>query len=639
MSKKNMTPEQKEALMKAKQEQRELVEKISKSFPKFSTSNLMGVKKRLLALHAAGTDMYRIRCFGKTRDIVSNGKMRQVKIMNAPAFNKFANILLANKEVATWFSQVSHDPTWEAFWKTIEQLAGKPKTLETWSAAEWMVARNRYTATVELVNQLSVKFLGKEMTEVLVHEVEVTALFNKETYYFRYVTPQQAWDECKDINSRYYAPNDPGSFCVGKGYYQEQMKSGKNHGYIVDKTVDAKTNSYANGDKFSFGFVLITSGGVADWGFGPENRWDGPEEQLAKAVFGEAKRGGLDAGKPEEPWIRMIMAHWFDMRKTSYNQWVKHIEAIVAGNPYHTDLNAPTGLQTKVDKNGKIYLEELYSGKLNRRIFLNEKGIFAQVYSHMYVAGPDGFYMKATSQRKSTTRWFLQTDDTAVSSDSIKPWQDRQGYTLLENASRGDFPWSKTLDELDSLYENNEFFRPHLASLSRADFETAYIAELKEQAIYSIRTKNIMTAEECQRQICKFNEVDGFYTGKTIYLVFQGKKVVQSGKRHTNSNWDIDGENLTLLRLLVAEYGYKWMKTASGYMLVSAAVAAKNPNRIMAESESLRIDRNCTRAASDIRYESGRYFSYGILMKGNNDAVYTVSQHPDVFNGRYVELD
>ena len=38
MSKKNMTPEQKEALMKAKQEQRELVEKISKEFPKFATS-------------------------------------------------------------------------------------------------------------------------------------------------------------------------------------------------------------------------------------------------------------------------------------------------------------------------------------------------------------------------------------------------------------------------------------------------------------------------------------------------------------------------------------------------------------------------------------------------------------------------
>lgn len=634
MSKKNMTPEQKEALMKAKQEQRQLVEKISKQFPKFATNNLMGVKKRLIALKEAGANMYRLRQFGKPRTGKNKrGRQIEVKIMNAPAFNKFANILLANKEMLTWFNQVAHDPTWEAFWITIGDLARKPKTLDTWSAAEWMVARNRYKDTVELINQLSVKFLGKEMLEVKTREVEVTALFNKETYYFRYVTPQGAWDECKDINSRYFPNNDPGRFCVGDGYYQHQMKSGKYHGYIVDKTVDAKTSSYRDGEKFSFGFVLVTSGGVADWGFGPQNRVDGPEEQLAKAVFGESEDGGLVTGQPEEQWIRMIMNNWFDMRKTTYNQWCGHIERMVNINGWDPDGKLEDGFHERRDKNGKVFLDYVSGRNVTERVFLNPRGVRTTLYRHTWVAGPNGFHQKASETSSEVLRWYMQAPDSAnmrlMAEHREAETHHRRGLgedspyntvhhakiaggTLWEMANRHTLPWDLHPFQMDGPWENAEFTRPHLFGLSRADFEAAYIEEKKQEAVYSLRTKDAMTAKEMQRQIQKFNEIDNFFEPQLVTISYKGKLLTSCRKHSPNDSYGIRSHLAELVRRLMTHYGYRWWKTARGYMLVSPALAYSNPDRIMTDAQSRAIDIGLERV-NGLRYTDRQYFCYGIL--------------------------
>lgn len=634
---KNMTTEQKEALMKAKQEQRELVEKISKEFPKFATSNLMGVKKRLIALKAAGADMYRLRNFGKTRTVETKLKGRDrtvvVKTMNVPAFNKFASILLANKEVLTWFNQVAHDPTWEAFWTTIGKLAKKPKTLETWSAAEWMVARNRFKDTVELVNQLSVKFLGQEMVEVKTAEVEVTALFNKETYYFRYVTPQIAWDECKDINSRYFPNNNPGRFCVGDGYYQHQMKSGKYHGYIVDKTVDAKTNSYKDGQKFSFGFVLVTSGGVADWGFGPENRVDGLEEELSKAVFGAAETGGLTHGQPEEQWIRMIMDNWFDMRRTSYNQWCVHIERMVNIGGWDPAGKLENGFHERQDKNGKMFLEYVSGGNVAERMFLNPRGVRTTLYRHTWVAGHDGFYQKATETSNEVLRWYMQAPEQENmrlvaeyqqalihrnrDSSVALPYHtvycaQTGGGTLWDLANRSTLPWELHSFEMDSPWENAEFTRPHLFGLSRMDFEAAYIEEKKQEAVYSLRTKDAMTLKEMKRQVRKFNEIDNFFEPNRLTVAYEGKKLRNCRKSGVNVDGVSRSHLRDLARRLMTLHGYKWWKTASGYMLVSPAVAYSNPGRMMTDAQSQAIDMGLEKTTG-LEYKSRKYFSYGIL--------------------------
>jgi hypothetical protein len=636
---KNMTTEQKEALMKAKQEQRELMEKISKQFPKFATSNLMGVKKRLLALQAIGVDMYRLRCFGKLRIVKSKfkGRDRQVKIktMNAPAFNKFANILLANKEVFTWFNQVAHDPTWEAFWVTIEKLARKPKTLDTWSAAEWMVARNRFKDTVELVNQLSVKFLGKEMAEVKTTEVEVTALFNKETYYFRYVSPQMAWDECKDINLRYFPPpNDAGRFCVGDGYYQHQMKSGKYHGYIVDKTVDAKTNSYKGGEKFSFGFVLVTSGGVADWGFGPENQVTGGEEELAKAIFGASRSGGLTGGQPEEQWIRMIMADWFNMRQPTYNQWCSHIEKIVDLRGWDPTGKPDNGFYERTDKNGKIFLEYFYNGNITERLFLNPRGVRQTAYASTWTAGADGFCQKLNETSSTVMRWYMQAPDTANmqilaeyqqnklhrlrdSSIPDSPYHSAYcaktaGGTLWELASKHNLPWELYSFDMDSSWENAEFTRPHLFGLSRSDFEVALLEEKKQEAVFSLRTKDAMTLQEMKRQIRKFNEMDNFFEPQILKMRYERNELQSCNKSGVNGKDTGDKHYRLLLQRLINLHGYKWMKTASGYMLVSPILAYNNADRIMTDAQSRAIDMGLEKT-SGLRYKDRLYFSYGIL--------------------------
>lgn len=570
-----------------KEQDRKVIEEISGKFPKFSASNLMSVRKRLIAIHEAKMDLYRLRHFGVARRVrTSKGKYVNVKTMNSAAFNKFASILLKNKEMATWFGQASHDPSWEAFWVTIEQLAKKPKVLETWSAAEWMVARNRYTQTVELVNQLSIRFLGKIMNEVKVKTVEVTSLRNKETYYFRYVSPQQALEECKDINARYFAPDDPGSYCVGKGHYQMEMASGAFHGYIVDKTVDARTNTYKDGEKFSFGFVLVSSVGVTDWGFGDQNRHDGHEEELAKAVFGNTGESCLESNKPEETWIRMILEYWVDMRKTSYNEWVKKIEEIVKSQCLRHLTNVHDNRVTFKEftgKNGKLYYETHYGKSLDCRVFPSKRGATRTGYYSKWAAGTDNFVQKNKVSSEKHFQFFLQ----AANDPHQARFKAKLVGPLLDTYVQNTPKWGLSEDQIQSAYEFVDL-SPSMAEfvgMNFKEFSDAYSAAQADKAVFSLKTKEIMTMKEVKAQIQRFYELDMNYT---CFAIARGGKG-NSSSVSKSSVTPFSDENRIGIRLY-QRYGYRWMKTKSGYMLVSPEVAAQNAHRMMTEEQVSALD-------------------------------------------------
>lgn len=607
---KNMTNSKKEALMKAKQvrlEQRQYIaDKIQPEMPGFSLSNLMSVRKRIIALKEQGVDMYRIRCFGSERQVKSTNqvgrtKMIKVKVMNVAAFNKFASILLVNKEMLTWFKEVTHEPTWENFFVDIAKLSKKKNCIETWSAAEWHVVRNRYTSTVELVNSLSVKFLGAPMGEVAIKTCEVTALFNKETYYFRHVSPQQAWDECKDINSRY-----KGHFCVGGGTYQEQMKSGQYHGYIVDKTVDAKTNSYKDGNKFSFGFVLTAGGGVSDWGFGNENRWDGQEEQLAKQVFGDAK---LESGKPEEKWIRMILKSWYKMRKMTYNEWVSEIERITKfaeTTDVHEsgEIASYAGRQEVItfSKTGKTCIQDLRGGRSIRNTYLCDKGVFTVDLVNRVAVTATGFVEQAVPNAKKYQRFYLTKNSRGTfayhmlrylqlfkaNTSNVMYANDLHGLanaesgTLWVDCNRPDLNWGYFDDEYRQKWETTEYgFLPHLAGLSFPEFKARYQAEVEEtkalRAVYSIKTKLPMTTSEMLAQADMFNIID-----MNLHLSMVETEMSDNMK-NCSSRKQSDFQEMA--KKLFFDFGYDWMKTKCGFMLVHPEVAKANPHRMMTVKE------------------------------------------------------
>jgi hypothetical protein len=611
----NMTNNKKEALMKAKQmrlEQRQYIaNEIQPEMPGFSLSNLMSVRKRIIALKEQGVDMYRIRCFGSERHVKYSpptGRTRiiKVKVMNVAAFNKFASILLANKEMMAWFKEVTHEPTWETFFQDIAKLAKKKNVIETWSAAEWHVVRNRYTSTVELVNSLSVKFLGAVIGEASLKTCEVTALFNKETYYFRWVNPQQAWDECKDINSRY-----KGHFCVGGGTYQEQMKSGQYHGYIVDKTVDAKTGTDGNGNKFSFGFVLTAGGGVSDWGFGNENRWDGQEEQLAKQVFGDAK---LNPNGPEEKWIRMILTSWYKMRKMTYNEWVSEIERITkfaeTTDVYESGEIAHFGKREKVltwSKTGKTCIQDLANGRAVRNTYLCDKGVFKVELLNRVVVTATGFVEQAVPKAKKYQRFYLtNVDSTTQAYHMLRYLQlfkagdsngmyaydlhnlaNEQSGTLWTDCNRPDLDWGYFEDEYRQKWETTEYgFLPHLAGLSFPEFKARYHTELVEnkasRAVYSLKTKLPMANSELRAQVHMFDRID---MNLRLCMVQTDASDNKKGSSRKQS------AGLDLAEKLFFDFGYDWMKTKCGFMLVHPEIAKANPHRMMTAEERAML--NC----------------------------------------------
>jgi hypothetical protein len=231
-------------------------------------------------------------------------------------------------------------------------------------------------------------------------------------------------------------------------------------------------------------------------------------------------------------------------------------------------------------------------------------------------------------------RWFMQAPDTAnmrilaeYQQNKIHRLRDSSipdslyhseycaktaGGTLWDLASKDSLPWDLHSFDMDSSWECAEFTRPHLFGLSRSDFEVALKEEKKQEAVYSLRTKDAMTLKEMKRQIRKFNEMDNFFEAQILKLNYKGKSLTSCRKIGANSKNSGEEHRQVLVRRLINIHGYKWMKTASGYMLVSPILAYNNADRIMTDAQSRVIDMGLEKT-SGLRYKDRLYFSSGII--------------------------
>ena len=580
-----------------------------------SVLNCMNV---LVELHQRGVDLYRVRNFARVYTYTRKNKDGRTvattnKIMRKDVIVRFASILRQDKEMATWFAEASHDPSWNKFWESI-QLLMKNKN-QKWDARDWRNLRTRYESVVTLVNELCIVFLGKKGVQHSFKVVELSCLKTNRTFRYRIVLPSEAQAACKRINLE-YTGNETIGFCVARGTYQDQMKSGTYTPWVVDDLVDGNWHEH--------GFVLTTSAGIADWGFGRENRMDTSVELVAaKALLGQTV--GLDQARPERQFIEIFHQNWYKMKKPNFNEWRKLVEEETAKHKVsqrnwhnwdfqeeveHDEEQAQQEVvepeqevvTSAVAKNGVLY-ETKKTREETNVTFWNAASVTDVTVTKTATADAKGFRMKATSKTTKVRKYFVthlspvaNRVDSVVAAKKL-PWE-------VESAEEIGFKYRNFISNQMGLLgaawvrKHNRFF--HCSETLLREFvetvwpygkwHTAYLEDQSNATVYHIRTRQPLTVDQLNKQQARLGKAQGeYFLKKTEIQIRQ-----EFGDHGTwKSDPMVNGRSLMLHgsdyeeAIKLYAQGYSWMRTANGYQLVSASKAKANPTR-MATPDELR---------------------------------------------------
>jgi len=527
----------------------------------------------LIEMYQRKIDLFRFRHFGTTRTFTRKDKdgdrrTSKTKTLRKDVIVRFASILRQDKEMATWFAEASHDPSWEQFWVGIESLMKDKK--QAWTAQDWRILRARYEAAVLVVNDLCIEFLGQSKSKPKFMASEVSCLVTKDTFRYRAVGAQEAMEACKRINAKH-----KGGFCVARGVYQEQMLSGSHLPWVVDK-------ADGEGNWLEFGFVLTTSAGVADWGFGRENRNNSSVElKTATEMLGGIVQ--LDQYKPERAYIEMFHKNWTLMKKPSLNDWKTFIKTAFAnGNMLFIN---PTTMDTRhVAKNGTSYSKSVTDNGTTAstvHTFFNDGSVTTVMTRKTLDANSKGFAHKFSSARTTIRKFFLK--HSGIRDLKVLPWEVVESRdelaTKFGNESYDQYQACRKAISAD---RNHRLDVVVLSRVNNARFEawaTEYVQNKQSSVVYHIKTRQPLTLSQLNKQNKALAKLQGNYFLAQTEL--ETSRAGIAAIRHTIETSAYTSQELSSDLIEAFKEGYQWMKTPGGYQLVSARKAAANPEKIL----------------------------------------------------------
>lgn len=536
----------------------------------------------LIEMYHRKIDLYRFRHFGITRTYLRKSKdgtekHGQTKTLRKDAIVRFASVLRQDKEMATWFEEASHDPSWEQFWPSIEALMKDKK--QSWDAREWRNLRNRYEAAVQIVNDLCIEFLGKGKNAPKFRENEVSCVLTQDTFRYRTVDAAEAMAACQRINAVH-----KGNFCVARGVYQQQMQEGSHLPWVVDKLS-------GTGEWQEFGFVLTTTAGIADWGFGKDNRSNKSVElKTATEVLGGI--ADLDHQKPERQFIEMFHKAWVSMRKPNLNDWKTFVrEAAQKISPL--TRSASFEVTEHVAKNGVIYSKAVTDYGTTAQTtytFWNDGSETTCRVDSKLDATPKGFSLKFQRESKTIKKFFLKNSNFRPL--KVLPWEiipdekELLGRYLTNS-------WRLTAAVEQAILRNahhgvNYTYNELIMSIIREGFAAwreLNVVTQEMSTVYHIKTRKPLTLRQLNKQNSILASLEGDYFVAETTLI-PAPKPAPKNLPPIRSQYSINDDYYnsrnnpdTLIALF--KRGYQWMESPSGYQLVSARKAAANPEKIL----------------------------------------------------------
>ena len=536
----------------------------------------------LIEMYQRKVDLYRFRHFGITRGYTrkqKDGSLKsgQTKTLRKDVIVRFASVLRQDKEMATWFAEASHDPSWEQFWPSIEALMKDKK--QNWDAREWRTLRTRYEGAVQIVNDLCIEFLGKAKNNPNFRGGQVSCLASKDTFRYRVVDAAEAMAACKRINAVHR-----GGFCVARGVYQQQMQQGSHLPWVVDKL-----NGEGNWEEF--GFVLTTTAGIADWGFGKHNRSNKSVElKTATEMLGGIV--DLDHQKPERQFIEMFHKAWVSMRKPNLNDWKTFVrEAAEKISPL--TRSASFEVTEHEAKNGVIYskaVTDFGTTAQTTYTFWNDGSETTCRVDSKLGATPKGFSLKFQSESRTIKKFFLKNSNYRPL--KVLPWEivpdekELLGRYLTNS-------WKLTAAVEQAILRNahhgvNYTYNELIMSIIREGFASwreLNVVTQEMSTVYHIKTRKPLTLSQFNKQNSILASLEGDYFVAETTLIPAPKPAPKSlppirSQYSINDDYYNSRNNPDTL-IALFKRGYQWMESPSGYQLVSARKAAANPEKIL----------------------------------------------------------
>ena len=536
----------------------------------------------LIEMYQRKVDLYRFRHFGITRGYTrkqKDGSLKsgQTKTLRKDVIVRFASVLRQDKEMATWFAEASHDPSWEQFWPSIEALMKDKK--QNWDAREWRTLRTRYEGAVQIVNDLCIEFLGKAKNNPNFRGGQVSCLASKDTFRYRVVDAAEAMAACKRINAVH-----KGGFCVARGVYQQQMQQGSHLPWVVDKL-----NGEGNWEEF--GFVLTTTAGIADWGFGKHNRSNKSVElKTATEMLGGIV--DLDHQKPERQFIEMFHKAWVSMRKPNLNDWKTFVrEAAEKISPLTRSANFE--VTEHEAKNGVIYskaVTDFGTTAQTTYTFWNDGSETTCRVDSKLGATPKGFSLKFQSESKTIKKFFLRNSNYRPL--KVLPWEivpdekELLGRYLANS-------WKLTHAIEQAILRNahhgvNYTHNELIMSIIREGFAAwreLNVVTQEMSTVYHIKTHKPLTLFQLNKQNSILASLEGDYFVAETTLIPAPKPAPKSlppiRSQYSINDDCYNSRNNPNTLIALFKRGYQWMASPSGYQLVSARKAAANPKKIL----------------------------------------------------------